>query len=152
MGKKTRKIPAARLEPESARLEFSFKHLDSTHSKYGLDQCSAEYLRCLIEKIKDYSNYTVDQFRDQNDTDHRYVIDFDKTPAPKGFTSLPSDLYLESPWEFAVCPTATKHSDKAAWRAYGVLIGNVFYFVWLDTTHGLFPNNHPAHSDNKKKK
>lgn len=147
-------IPAAEKRRETATLEFSFKHLDAKHPRFKMEICPAEYFHCLLYAIQKYSSYTIERFRDQNRQTDRHTIDFRETSEQLGFTSLDENLQLEEPWQFRVCPDR-KQEPQLGWRASGFLAGNVFYLVWLDSRHELYPDDHPNHKSAtrfKKKK
>jgi hypothetical protein len=70
---KKKKIPDPHPEQETGRLQFSFKHLDEKYSKFDIKNCPPEYLRALLLQIKNYSEYTEEQFTDQNNHDRRHL-------------------------------------------------------------------------------
>jgi hypothetical protein len=83
----------------------------------------------------------MEQFKDQQNNDHRHTICFDDTTETDGFLAAPyidpdQNNYLE-PWQFAVCPPSAEN-DKADWRVHGFLADDVFYIVWLDPYHALY--------------
>ena len=55
-----------------------------------------------------------------------------KTSEPAGFASLPSHLQDSPPFEFSLA--ANKHD-----RVHGLVIDNIFYVVWVDPDHALYP-------------
>ena len=79
------------------------------------------------------------------------LIQFDESACPKGFESLDEELQSETAWELKLCHDAKRHTQQAAWRVYGMLVRNVFYVIWLDAQHALFPDHHPKHATNKSK-
>ncbi len=138
-----RNIPALQRSKETTTLEISFKHLDTSHKKFDIRMCSAEYFCSLLLAIQKYSGFTVERFRDQNKQADRHVIDFSETSELKGFTSLEENLQLEEPWLIKVCPEI-KQEPQRGWRASGVLVGNILFLVWLDPEHKLYPDYHPS--------
>ena len=147
------RIPVAKKANETETLEFSFKHLDIQSKKFDIASCTAEYFRSLLIAVQKYSGYTVDRFRDQNKQTDRHTIDFSETSEPNGFSSLDDNLNMEEPWQIRICPEEKKEPE-IGWRASGILIGNIFYMVWLDPRHKLYPDHHPNHTapKNPKKK
>lgn len=141
MGKKKpkKKIPEPNIPTGERPLRFSFSHLDMAKEKFHWSKCSAEYFTKLLEILRRYSMWRVDQFTDQNNDDHRHVIDFADTSEPRGFLHIAEDdldqFGYYQIWEIGVNP-AIPHS---IWRAHGVLIEDTFYLVWLDPDHALFP-------------
>lgn len=87
-----------------------------------------------------YSEFTVDQFTDQNNNEGRHIIRFEDTSEPDGFTCLDEDnLRLEDPWQIRLCPEI-RNPPRSGWRVHGFLLDGVFYMIWLDTAHRLYPD------------
>lgn len=86
-------------------------------------------------RIKDYSTWTVESFRDQNNDLHRrHYIHFPATTEPEGFRNLDDEnLGYEEGWQFSVIPDAS-----CIWRVHGALLDDTFYVVWLDPCHRLY--------------
>ena len=141
-----KKIPNPRLEQQTGReqererLQFSFKHLDENHSKFDIKNCTVEYLRALLIQIKNYSEYTEEQFKELNNRDHRHFNYWSDTSEKNGFTHLSDEIQNEYSWQFALCPQS-RTVPLADWRVHGMIVGNVFYIVWLDPKHQLAPRN-----------
>lgn len=97
--------------------------------------CPAEFSCELFARIKEYSSWTVEQFRDQNQNiEHRHTIYFPETSESKGFTSVVDEqLALEECWQFSVKPT-----PDCIWRVHGILQDDTFYIIWLDPCHRLY--------------
>ena len=128
----TSRIPSVKLPLDDQPLSFSFKHLDSDNAKFLLDSCDAAFYRALIEKIKDYSSWTIEQFCDENGNDRRHRIHFPETSEPKGFSFLANEQLESSEiWQFCLDP-------MKEWRVHGFIIYNTFFIVWLDPGHRLF--------------
>ena len=126
-------IPAPVIVPETALLRFSFKHLDLQTPKFGIALCSEAFLRKLLEVVRDRSSWTIEQFCDQNNNEHRHVIWFRDTTEAEGFSNIDQDqLSYHESWQFQL----SQHED---WRVHGILIDDTFYVVWLDPGHALYP-------------
>jgi hypothetical protein len=123
--------------PPSPYLKFSFKHLDCSSEKFAVRNCHREdFWHNLLLRIKEYSQWTVDQFRDQNHqtNEHRHTIHFPETSEPDGFTNVDQEnLALEEPWQFSVNPV-----PECIGRVHGLLQEDTFYVIWLDPCHRLF--------------
>jgi hypothetical protein len=83
-----------------------------------------------------YSVVSIDDFLDQNNKEHRHLIDFEATTEKDGFIAAPgvdSDQlnYLPA-WQFSV-------SSRTDWRVHGLMSGDTFYVIWLDPLHQLSP-------------
>jgi hypothetical protein len=142
MAKKPRSAPIPHIDPaavEDKPLRFSFKHLDTANPKFNPSECSTEYFCKLLATLQCFSTWTVDQFIDQTNKEHRHIIDFGTTSEPDGFQNVPGldrdQIGYVDGWQFSVYPDVP-WSD---WRAHGILIDDTFYIVWLDPEHRLFP-------------
>jgi hypothetical protein len=130
-------IPAPILPPARETLNFSFRHLDIHTDKFLISDCSEEFVRELLNTIREFSSWTVEQFCDQNNNEHRHVINFPDTTEPDGFHNLDVEqlAYHES-WQFQL-------SQLKDWRVHGILIDDTFYVIWLDPNHRLYAQ-HPV--------
>jgi len=132
-------IPAAVSAGISERpLRFSFKHLDIKSQKFSPTKCCNEYFQKLFCSLQKFSTWKVSDFTDQNNNEHRHIINFSETSEPEGFESafeLDRDQagYAEG-WQFSV----DQDQPWSDWRVQGVLIDEVFYVVWLDSEHALY--------------
>jgi hypothetical protein len=137
---KKRNIPAPRF-PGPENIKFSFKHLDSTNSKYSVEKCCVGFYSNLISALRRYSGFTVEQFREQDNEDGRHTHYFPLTSEPDGFTCLndPDGLQMEEPWQIRLCP-GNPIPPESGWRVHGILLADVFYVVWLDYDHALYDN------------
>jgi hypothetical protein len=139
MAKRNEHIPALKRAAEPLPLRFSFKHLDFTNPKFLPSNCSTDYFLRLFQMLHRYSNLTVGDFIEQNNFERRHIIDFAKTTELDGFQRVPGidaeQLGFHDGWQFGVNPS----EEWNLWRAHGILINDVFYVIWLDHEHKLFP-------------
>jgi hypothetical protein len=125
-------IPAPILPPATASLKFSFRHLDIHTDKFQIRNCSAEFLRALLEAVREFSSWSVEQFCDPNNRERRHVIWFPDTTEPDGFPNLDAEqLSYHESWQFQLI-------RERDWRVHGILIDDTFYIVWLDPNHCLY--------------
>lgn len=125
-------IPAPILPPATETLKFSFRHLDSHAEKFLVSNCNAAFLQQLVHTIRELSSWTIEQFCDQNNHEHRHVIWFPGTSEPEGFPNLDKEqLSYHESWQFQL-------SREHDWRVHGILIDDTFYVVWLDPNHALY--------------
>ncbi|SRR5713101_3015566 len=140
MAKRNEHIPALQAAAaDDLPLRFSFKYLDFTNGKFRPSDCSPDYLVKLLEILHRFSSWTVGYFIDQNNDEHRHIIDFSQTSEKDGFQHIPridqEQLgYLEG-WQFGVYPEVYWNE----WRAHGILVADTLYVIWLDEKHLLFP-------------
>jgi len=129
------------LPERGPELKFSFKHLDTANDKYSIDKCCVGFWGKLIEALVRYSGFTVDDFRNQDNTEGRHTHYFPDTSEPNGFTCLndPDGLEMAAAWQIRLCPSI-RTPPESAWRVHGILIESVFYVVWLDYDHLLYDN------------
>lgn len=115
-------------------LAFSFKYLDlSNNPKFVLSNCKDGYLDKLLGRLKDLCSLKVKEFRASHSTSLRaHRIAWGETSEPDGFTSLGPQLREEEAWQFEI--TANSHG-----RVHGFLVDDVFYVVWVDPKHQLYP-------------
>ena len=116
-------------------LRFSFKFYDPNHPVFHCKDRQPEYFRSLLEMMKTLSMMQVSELTHAKPTSatrfHRIEWDRDnisvKTFGIKGW-----EEYDEDAWQFSI--SANEHG-----RVHGFLISNVFYVVWLDPEHKLYP-------------
>lgn len=115
-------------------VRFSFRHLQ-INGKFGLPPAGEkpEYLSNLLDRLKSVSDFTVDRFRTEKSKALRaHKHNWTETTEPNGYSHLSPQLQDCEPWQF--CLTANEHG-----RVHGILIDNVFYVIWLDHDHALYP-------------
>lgn len=61
-----------------------------------------------------------------------HTHDWEKTSEKAGYSHLTEQLKQCEPWQF--CLSANEHG-----RVHGILIDEVFYVVWLDPGHKMYP-------------
>lgn len=132
-----RNIPPQAAPPENRSLRFSFKHVDTKHAIFPLSACDGEFLSSLVTALHRYSSFTVEQFADNNNDEHRHTFEFTEDLAASWLTDAAEELRQELPWQFAVCPE--EHAPpRSGWRVHGIVLEDVFYVVWLDPDHLVF--------------
>jgi hypothetical protein len=134
MGKKPN--PVWYVPAGDIHLRFSFKYLDVYHLRFSVSKCGESFLVELATRLKEYSTWTVEQFRDANNTvEHRHPIYFPDTSEPQGFTGIDPEEFADGEnWQFSV-----SLSPGCMGRVHGVLLGDTFFVVWLDKCHRLYP-------------
>jgi len=127
------RIPTVEIPRGEELLQFSFRHIDLENEKFSVSECPLEFFRLLMETIKTFSNWTIDDFQDQNNKDHRHIIDFRQTTEPHGFSNVvdPDQFDYHEAWQFQL-------SQTELWRVHGILVDNTFFVIWLDPKHQLY--------------
>ena len=115
-------------------IRFSFRHYQLTE-KFCLPDgnSSPAYAGTLLERMREVSSIRVSEFRS---TRHRslraHQHDWLNTSEKNGYAHLTEQLRGCEPWQF--CLSANEHG-----RVHGILIDEVFYVVWLDPEHKMYP-------------
>jgi len=131
------RIPTPILPPATETLKFSFRHLDTHTEKFLVSNCDAEFLRQFVNTIRELSSWTVEQFTNHHNNEHRHIIWFPDTTEPEGFPNLDKEqLSYHESWQFQL-------SRERDWRVHGILIDDTYYIVWLDPRHALYGNTEP---------
>ena len=126
--KKT-KIHKTSQQPDNL-LKFSFRHFSFSEKFFCPD--TAQYLKIFLERLREVSSWTIDDFRTKKTKSLRnHTHDWENTTEPNGYTHLSQQLQECEPWQF--CLTANAYG-----RVHGLLIDEVFYIVWLDVNHALY--------------
>lgn len=115
-------------------IRFSFRHFDFT-DKFCAPQAEAagNYFAALMDRLRSVSGMKVSEFRtDKSRALRAHKHDWSGTTEAAGYAHLHEQLRECEPWQF--CISANEHG-----RIHGILIDSVFYVVWLDPHHRLYP-------------
>lgn len=113
-------------------IAFNFKRICEKSGKFEYSNCTAPYFKKLVERLKEISNMTKLQMTVHNKNSLRcHPIKFKENSVSENSFGLGEDISDDS-WQFQI--TSNKHG-----RVHGYFIGNVFYIVWLDPNHNLYP-------------
>jgi hypothetical protein len=116
-------------------LRFSLKFYEPNHKVFHCKDRQPVYFQRLLERMKDLSMIQVNELTNAKPTSatrfHR--IDWSKDHVSvQTFGIRGWEEYDEDAWQFSI--SANEHG-----RVHGFLIENVFYVVWLDPEHKLYP-------------
>jgi hypothetical protein len=118
--------------PKNEKMFFSFELFDAQDS----DVCPAifpdVYTKKLMSRLAAVSQMTEAEFRQPGKSLRSHELDWKKTSKPDGFSHLNQQQRDLMPWQFSV--SANEHG-----RVHGIIIDNLFYVVWLDVNHCLYP-------------
>lgn len=123
--------PSLRQRPRRS-LSLSFCYLDS-QGRFSLHDAPSGYLSALLTRLKAISaldELTLKQSRSSALRCH--PVDFAETSEPEGFKHLNEQLRLYTPYQINV--SSNEHG-----RIHGFFLDDVFYVVWLDHSHRLYP-------------
>lgn len=118
--------------PHEGRLTFSFALFDGVDSDICAEVFPNGYTRKLIERMQAVSQMTQTEFREAGRSLRSHTHEWAKTSRPNGFERLNEQLRDYPGWQF--CLSANEHG-----RVHGIIIGDVFYVIWLDLRHQLYP-------------
>jgi len=128
-------IPAP-LKPGDRFVSFSFKYLElNGNAKFALSKCDdlPDYVHKLLARIRDIEGMRVNDFRfGGSDALRCHAITWDATTEKNGFSHLNQQLRANTPWQF--CVSVNEHG-----RVHGFFVESVFFIVWLDPKHLLYP-------------
>lgn len=115
-------------------VSFSFKYLELRHEKFGVPNTSEKvtYLAMLFDRLKQISSMTCQEFREAGKALRSHAIKWESTSEPTGFEHLSEQLRQCQPWQFSLA------RDELG-RIHGFWVANVFYAVWVDHAHALYP-------------
>jgi hypothetical protein len=117
-------------------LIFSFKFYDANHCEFNCRDRESEYFHKLLERIRDLSREKVSSLTNRKaDTATRFhPVDFNEARvSASGFGIGGWEEYDADAWQFSI-------SKRGNGRVHGFLIENVFYVVWLDPRHRMYPS------------
>jgi hypothetical protein len=128
-------IPSPVVPADSGQLTFSFKLIDCTsNQKFTFDVARDGYPLKLFQRLKSLCSMTWPEIRsDRSPALRAHPINFSETSEPGGFSHLNEQFRALEPWQISV--SSNEHG-----RVHGVVIGNVFYVVWIDPDHRLYDN------------
>jgi len=119
---------------DTQKVSFNFKHLCTSHAKFCYSSCEKEYFQKLLSRLKDVSTWTAKELRtDHSKTLRSHQINFDSWGITERGFNLGEDIGDDA-WQISI-------SANAYGRIHGYFIANIFYIIWLDPEHKLYPVN-----------
>lgn len=122
-------IPGAALPP-SGDVLFSFKYYEFS-GKFSCLRQDGAYMDTVLGRFKDLSGVKPQELVNAGKSWRCHPIEWEKTSEPQGFTNLPPQLSDYTPMQIGL--------GKAKGRIHGVFSGDIFYLVWFDAEHQLWP-------------
>jgi len=135
--KPTKLVNTGKIHPtisaDNTTLRFSFKHLDLNHKKFSIEGQSHDYFHKVLERLKNLSTVTTRELITNRSPSMRsHPIDWENTSEHSGFNHLNSQLRDLRAYQFQI-------SSNAHGRVHGFILENIFFIVWLDPDHSLYP-------------
>jgi hypothetical protein len=119
-------------EVGSELLRFSFSYFNND-AQLCPRIFAEHYTQKLMERLKELSRWTLRRFTETRSSAVRnHFITWSDTARPGGFAHLPQQLRDGPAWQFGI-------SANEYGRVHGLLVGAIFYVVWLDYHHQLYP-------------
>lgn len=138
-------VPVTDISDRSTKIVFSFEYLDMNNSKYSFEELKdtrieKQFHSDFHKKMKEYceksdfkKSLSEKEWKKRN---HIHPIDWsDHQIRESCFTSLNKELMEQIKndcWQLGI--------NNNGFRMHGFFIGNVFYIVWLDPLHRLYPS------------
>lgn len=115
-------------------MRFSFKFYVTNHEVFHCRDRDSEYFLKFLERIEALSACSVSSLINTGAKSLRFHrIDWnDSRVSQEGFGVKGWEEYEEDAWQFSI--TSNEHG-----RVHGFLIDHVFYVVWFDPNHKLYP-------------
>ena len=113
-------------------LSFSFKYFVNVPQKFDAYSRNADYFIILIERLKEFSRFSIQQFYSNRSQALRsHPIDWEDT-TEDSFGIPGEDQVVSVPYQFEL-------SANEYGRIHGFVIESTFYIRWLDPEHNLYP-------------
>lgn len=114
-------------------LSFSFKYYQDKHHKFSCNNQEFLYWLTLLERLKSLSGWSVQELLiNRNKSIRCHPIKWEDT-SETGFNLPNEEQLVDTPYQFSL-------SSNKYGRVHGFFIEEVFYIVWLDPKHLLYPS------------
>lgn len=142
MGIKKGKLPKSEIikpiKVPEGNISFNFKHLQEDSEKFKFSDKDGGYFCLLLNRLKELGSRTKKEIITNiglKEFFRHHEINFaeERVSEDSFGLNLGKDAYDDA-WQFML--TSNEHG-----RFHGYYIGNVFYIVWLDPAHNLYPGN-----------
>ncbi len=129
MSKKSQKIPPK----PSLSISFSFKYFQRDHSKFSGNSQAISYWLTLLDRLKALSSLTAQELLVNRSSSLRcHPIRWADT-SENGFGIPNEEQLVDTPYQFSL-------SSNEYGRIHEFFIDEIFYVVWLDPNHQLYPS------------
>ena len=133
MAKKDRNfIPKAQIDSQK-KLVFSFEYYDTCSDKYCLSKFNSSDISTVTKRLQQLNSKTLREIFSQGKVLHFHEVDWNKTIKKNGFPNSMANRM--SPFQFSLNGI---NNQKA--RVYGAYGSEVFYIVWFDLNHEIWPS------------
>jgi hypothetical protein len=125
------KIQKTKLKPLQC-ISFSFKYFQDDHRKYSCTSKEVAYWLTLLDRLKALSGLTAQELLVNRSSSLKcHPIKWEDT-SENGFGLPNEEQLVDIPYQFSL--SSNEHG-----RVHRFFIDQVFYIVWLDPNHQLYP-------------
>ncbi|MBE9050612.1 hypothetical protein IQ243_09335 [Nostocales cyanobacterium LEGE 11386] len=113
-------------------ISFSFKYYQDGHDKFACTEKVVIYWLTLLDRLKSLSSLTAQELLVNRSSSLRcHPIKWEDT-SESGFGLPNEEQLVDTPYQFSL--SSNQHG-----RVHGFFIDEIFYIVWLDPDHLLYP-------------
>lgn len=124
-------IKPTKLKPPQG-ISFSFKYYQDNHNKFSCNEKELIYWLTLLERLKALSSLSAQELLVNRSSSLRcHPIKWEDT-SESGFGLPNEEQLVDTPYQFSL--SSNEHG-----RVHGFFINEIFYIVWLDPDHLLYP-------------
>ncbi|MEH1781133.1 MAG: hypothetical protein V7K67_07390 [Nostoc sp.] len=124
-------IKSTKLKPPQG-ISFSFKYYQDSNSKFSCSQKEVIYWLTLLDRLKALSSLTAQELLvNRSSTLRCHPIKWEDT-SERAFGLPNEEQLVDIPYQFSI--SSNEHG-----RVHGFFINEIFYIVWLDRDHLLYP-------------
>lgn len=117
----------------SIPVSFNFKNMKEKGEKFTFNAQPSQYFKKFLERLSSISTMNKQEMIVNNrDSLRCHRIDFHDEGISETTFGLAPDLDDDA-WQFQI-------SSNAHGRVHGYFVSSVFYIIWLDPEHELYPN------------
>jgi hypothetical protein len=113
-------------------VSFSFKYYQDDHSKFSAKNRTSIYWINLLERLKALSGLSAQELLVNRSSALRFHPIRWSDTSEDGFGLANEEQLVDTPYQFSL--SSNEHG-----RVHGFFIDEVFYIVWLDPEHLLYP-------------
>lgn len=124
-------IPSPQL-PNNEKLKFSFEYYDVVSDKYCLSKWNQSQIRSAILRLQEICTKSFNRLRQERRVYHFGEVDWSQTIEKQGFPN--TTINSLSPFHFALLGVNGQMT-----RVYGAYSSGIFYIVWFDLDHKIWP-------------
>lgn len=114
------------------KIKFSFEYYDIDDDEYCMSCWSSEQIKKSLKRLREINEKSFNELTRERRVFHFYQVRWEKTTKPNGFPD--QRLKLLAPYHFALLSVNQKKA-----RVYGAFSSGVFYIVWFDLEHNIWP-------------